>query len=253
MAYLRSEVVKLIKSWKGKNEKDGSFKEIIDIYNSLGVRNLPRRVKMTYTMSWCACTWSALAIKLGYTEIMPIEISCGKLISKAKKLGIWVEEDGYVPNLGDGVLYDWGDSGKGDNTGWPDHIGTVIEVNEAGGYFLVMEGNYDNAVKQRKVSINSKNIRGFITPKYDAEPVSTTTSTTIKPEDTEMKQIKKGSKGKAVKVWQAIIGVEIDGSFGSKTKEATIAFQKKAFPGQEDEWDGVVGPKTWKAGLESVK
>ena len=86
---------------------------------------------------------------------------------------------------------------------------------------------------------------------YDVEGVVKTITT--KASDTKMKQIKKGSKGKAVKVWQAILGVDIDGSFGPKTKEATIAFQKKAFPKDEAEWDGVVGEKTWKAGLESVK
>lgn len=256
MACYRSEVVKLINSWEGLNEADGSFVAIIDTYNSLGASKLPRRIKMKYDWSWCACTWSALAIKLGYTNIMPIEISCGKLVDKAKKLGIWVENDNYIPNLGDGVLYDWEDTGKGDNTGWPDHIGTVVEVNITDGYFMVMEGNYDNAVKKRKVLINGKNIRGFITPKYDPEPVSMPTSSTIKPEETEMKQIKKGSKGKAVRVWQSILGYtgnDIDGKFGPGTKADTIAFQKKAFPNEPDEWDGVVGSKTWKAGLESVK
>lgn len=77
-------------------------------------------------------------------------------------------------------------------------------------------------------------------------------TTTMKPEDTKMKQIKKGSKGKAVRVWQAIIGVDIDGSFGGKTKAATIEFQKKAFPKDESKWDGIVGDETWKAGLKSV-
>lgn len=86
---------------------------------------------------------------------------------------------------------------------------------------------------------------------YDVTDVPMTITT--KASDTKMKQIKKGSKGKAVKVWQAILGVDIDGSFGPKTKEATIAFQKKAFPKDEAEWDGVVGEQTWKAGLESVK
>ena len=88
---------------------------------------------------------------------------------------------------------------------------------------------------------------------YDVTDVPKKVTTTTKASDTKMKQIKKGSKGKAVKVWQAIIGVDIDGSFGAKTKEATLAFQKKAFPNDKDEWDGVVGEKTWKAGLESIK
>ena len=69
-----------------------------------------------------------------------------------------------------------------------------------------------------------------------------------------MPTIKLGSEGKAVKVWQAIVGADIDGDFGPKTEAATIAFQKKAFPGKanEKEWDGIVGTKTWKAGLESL-
>ena len=85
---------------------------------------------------------------------------------------------------------------------------------------------------------------------YDVTNVTTPT----KASDVKMKQIKRGSKGKAVKVWQAILGnVDIDGSFGPKTEAATLAFQKKAFPTQSTEWNGVVNEKTWKAGLESVK
>jgi len=170
MKYLRSEVVKLINSWIGKNEKDGSYKSIIDIYNSF-TGDLPRGIKMSPAWAWCACTWSALAIKLGYTSIMPIEISCAQLIDKAKSMGCWQENDCYIANPGDAVLYDWDDSGSGDSKGWPDHVGTI--VNRASGYYTVVEGNHDNAVKVRTLSINGKYIRGFITPKYDPEPTPT--------------------------------------------------------------------------------
>lgn len=88
---------------------------------------------------------------------------------------------------------------------------------------------------------------------YDVTDVPKKVTTTTKASDTKMKTIKRGSKGKAVKVWQAIIGAEIDGSFGPDTEAATLAFQKKAFPKQPAEWDKVVGEKTWKAGLESIK
>lgn len=167
--YMRSRdaVVNLVKSWNGKNEADGSYKSIIDIYNSYKGQ-LPRGIKMDYSWPWCACTWSALAIALGYTDIMPIEISCGLLIEKAKEMRVWVENDDYVPLPGDAVLYDWDDNGVGDNTGWPDHIGTVTYVNREAGYFEVFEGNCANAVKKRTVSINGKFIRGFITPRYMA-------------------------------------------------------------------------------------
>lgn len=162
----RKAVADLAESWVGKNEKDGSHKSIIDIYNSHSP--LPRGIKMQYNWSWCACTWSALAIRLGYTDIMPIEISCGYLIDAAKKKGIWVENDAYIPDIGDAVLYDWDDKGSGDNTGWPDHVGTVTYVNRLAGYMVVTEGNYSDSVKKRTVSLNGKYIRGFIVPKYDA-------------------------------------------------------------------------------------
>lgn len=169
----RNEMVQLATSWLGKNEKDGSFKMIIDIYN--GHNPKARGITMLYNWAWCACTWSALAIKLGYTDIIPIEISCGELIEAAKKMGCWNESDSYVPLPGDAVLYDWDDNGKGDNLGWPDHVGIVDYCNPDSGYFTVIEGNYSNSVKKRTVSINGKFIRGFITPKYDAEPAVSTT------------------------------------------------------------------------------
>ena len=63
-----------------------------------------------------------------------------------------------------------------------------------------------------------------------------------------MPTIKKGSRGKAVKIWQVIVGVEVDGIFGPDTDRATKVFQ-------DDHGlyiDGIVGKNTWKAGLESV-
>lgn len=163
---LRMEVVKLAVSWIGKKEADGTHKEIIDIYNSYKGK-LPRGIKMTYTAPWCACTWSALAIKLGYTDIMPIEISCGELIKKAKEMGIWKESDDYTALPGDAILYDWDDDGIGDNTGWPDHVGVIEKVSN--GVFTVIEGNKNDVVGRRRIPINGKYIRGFITPNYDAD------------------------------------------------------------------------------------
>lgn len=166
--YSRQAVVDLVESWVGKKEADGSYKSIIDIYNSF-TGKFPRNTKMEYGWAWCACTWSALAIALKYTPIMPIEISCFYLIEQAKKMGVWEENDAHIPKLGEAVLYDWDDNGAGDNTGNPEHVGTVTYVNAASGYFVVTEGNYGNAVKKRTVSINGRYIRGFIAPKYDSD------------------------------------------------------------------------------------
>lgn len=59
----------------------------------------------------------------------------------------------------------------------------------------------------------------------------------------------KGSKGTAVKVWQAIIGVKVDGKFGNDTLTATKAYQKRNVLVV----DGIVGAKSWESGLNSLK
>ena len=61
-------------------------------------------------------------------------------------------------------MYDWDDNGNGDNTGWPDHVGIVTEVN--GNTFKVIEGNKNDAVEYRTMTVNGKFIRGYITPKF---------------------------------------------------------------------------------------
>lgn len=161
----RSAVVTLARSWIGKNEADGSHKTIIDIYNTYMPH--PRGYALKYTDAWCAGMVSALAIKLGYTDIIPVECSCYYMIEQAKKMGIWQENDAYVPSPADFILYDWDDSGKGDNTGNPDHIGTVESV--SGNTITVIEGNYSNSVKRRSLQVNGRYVRGYITPKYDAD------------------------------------------------------------------------------------
>lgn len=160
-----NEIISFLKSWEGKKESDNSYLEIINIYNS--AKPLPRNYKLKKTDNWCAATISAAAIKLGYTDIIPIECSCGKMVEKAQKMGIWQENDAYFPNPGDLILYDWQDNGKGDNKGWPDHIGMVISVND--GKISVIEGNYQDSVKVRTIPVNGKYIRGYITPHYDAD------------------------------------------------------------------------------------
>lgn len=67
-------------------------------------------------------------------------------------------------------------------------------------------------------------------------------------EDYNMKTIKKGSKGNAVKVWQIIIGAAVDGNFGSGTESMT-----KTWQGNHGlTADGIVGKMSWKAGLEAL-
>lgn len=159
---IREQVVAIAKAWLGCKESNGTHKQIIDVYNAH--KPLARGYAVKYTDAWCATYASAVAIKAGLTDIIPTECSCSKLIELAKKLGIWVENDAYIPEAGDFVEYDWDDNGVGDNTGNPDHIGMVVSV--SGKTITVIEGNKNNAVEYREIAVNGKYIRGFIAPNY---------------------------------------------------------------------------------------
>ena len=158
----RQHLVDCAQQWLGCNEADGSHKQIIDIYNSH--TPLARGYKLKYTDSWCAAMVSAAAIAAGYTDKIPTECSCGQMVSLFAKAGRWVEDDAYVPSTGDIIFYDWDDIGTGDNTGWPDHVGIVVSVQD--GAIKAIEGNKDNVVGYRTIAVNGKGIRGYGAPDY---------------------------------------------------------------------------------------
>jgi len=146
--------------WLGTKEGSREHSEILRIYN--GIRPLPRGYAMKAKDPWCAAFVSAAAVQAGAEDRYPLECSCSKIIELAKSRGIWVENDGFVPLVGDWVLYDWQAKADGDDTGSPDHIGVVIAVEQ--GEILAVEGNYDNAVKLRRFPIDWEKLRGFVSP-----------------------------------------------------------------------------------------
>ena len=113
------------------------------------------------------------------------------MIALFKALGEWVESDNRTPNPGEIIFYDWNDTGKGDNAGWPDHVGIVEKV--SGGKIIVIEGNYSNAVKRRTLTVNGRYIRGYGVPKYDKE--STTTQAATKSVEAVAKEVLAGKWG----------------------------------------------------------
>lgn len=175
MVKYASKVVKKAQSWIGRKESDGTHKLIIDIYNSH--KPLARGYKVKYTDEWCATFVSAVAIECGFTGIIPTECGCGQMIALFKELGCWIENDAYVPDPGDIIFYDWEDDGKGDNTGWPNHVGIVEKVVD--GTITVIEGNYNEKVQRRSIKVNGKYIRGYGAPEYDAEAVTVTPSKSV--------------------------------------------------------------------------
>lgn len=161
------KVLNQARAWLGANEGDGSHRKIIDTYNSH--KPLAQGYKMSYTESWCATFISAVAIACGCTDIIPTECSCQRQVNLFKNLGEWQEDENYTPNPGDIIYYDWQDSGKGDNTGWADHVGIVENVSD--GIITVIEGNYNNMVGRRVIAVNGRYIRGYGCPRYEKENI----------------------------------------------------------------------------------
>ena len=155
---LRQKVVDNMLAWLGSASHD----EILKIYNGQG--DLPRGYDVKSWDSWCATAVSAAFIKAGLTNIAPTECSCYYMIEEYKKLGRWEENDAYRPSTGDIIMYDWQDGGSGDNQGTPDHVGIVVSV--SGSTITIIEGNNNNAVGYRTISVNDKGIRGYCLPDY---------------------------------------------------------------------------------------
>lgn len=158
----RKLLVDTAKSYIGYSEASGKHKQIIDIYNAK--TPLPRNYRVTYTDAWCATFVSAMAIKCGMANIIPRECSCFYQVEQFQKMERWQENDGYIPKPGDIIYYDWQDNGVGDNTGVPDHVGIVEYVSE--GSICVIEGNKNDSVERRYITVNARNIRGYGLPNF---------------------------------------------------------------------------------------
>lgn len=237
--------VKQAQKWLGLRKDNGTYKIILDTYNNH--TPLPRGYRVKTSDQWCATFVSACAIASGYD--IPLECSCQKMIEGFKNRGGWIENDNYIPAPGAVIFYDWDDDGKGDDTGWADHVGIVESCN--GKTIVVIEGNKGGAVARRTIAVGARYIRGFglgiPKPEQITEPIKEKEPVNYL-RGLVMPELKEGSTGKVVKVWQAIIGTSVDGKFGPQTLKKTKAFQKSNGLSQ----DGIVGPKTWTAGLRSV-
>lgn len=191
-----------------------------------------------------------------------------------------MESDAYVPTMGDIIMYDWNDSGRGDNTGEADHVGLIVSV--ANGYITVIEGNKSNAVGTRTLKVNGRYIRGFCLPDY-ASKASDSSGTTNWAKDLQTALnnaygLNLAVDGKVLaKTKQAIdhhylwyyakdpivnahvswlqnalyhlgYDIDVDGSFGPATEKTLKAFQKK----EGIDVDGYAGVQTHLALLKKL-
>ena len=215
MSCTREKFVAQARAWLGLKESDGSHKKIIDIYNS----HKPLAVGYTlkYTDAWCSGFVSAVAIACDATDIVPTEVGCGRHIALFQKMGIWVENDAYVPEFGDIIFYYWSDTGSGDRTNGASHVGIVEKVD--GSTITVIEGNYSNAVKRRTIQVNGRYIRGFGIPKFDeAEGETSVESSEVKPAPAEPSY----SLDRFIRDVQLVTGATVDGDAGTQTMSKTV-------------------------------
>lgn len=156
------DILNLLSSWVGFNEKNGTHKFIIDIYNTLNP--LPRGYKMKYNDAWCAAGLSSAAIATGMSDLIGAECGCEQFVKMYKERGIWNENGTIVPLRGWVILYNWDDNTQ-PNDGRSDHIGIVENVKD--GKIIVIECNYSNSVSRHTIPISWGNIRGYGMIPYD--------------------------------------------------------------------------------------
>lgn len=152
------DIVIQAREWLGLNETDGSFKYLIDLYNS--DYPIPRGYKAKYTSEWCAIFVTDVAIKCHATDLIGKECSVPKFMAMFKKNGIWVGKTN-TPDIGDIVIFDWDGNKDGD------HIGIVEEI--IGNTVISIEGNFSEAVRRRSFNKNWNCIVGYARPKYDTK------------------------------------------------------------------------------------
>lgn len=161
---IRQKVADTALSLLGIKEGTAEYLErIVGVYNGQG--KLPRGHELTATDPSCAATVTVIGIMLGISHIILSECSCSKMIELYKALGLWVEDDAHVPELGDIIMYAWS-AKSGENLLPPDHTGMVVK--QVGKKLYILEGNYDNQVKLREIPIEYIKTRGFCKPDYAA-------------------------------------------------------------------------------------
>ena len=163
---LRAKVVEAAQNWVTIQRGDSKHKEMLAVYNNH--KPLPRGYAVQIKDAYCATFTSACWIKAGVDSVTVLECSVPKMVALAQEKGIWKEDDKFVPQPGDAVIYDWEDGpnyATTDNKAYPDHVGIVESV--AGNYINVIEGNKSGgAAGRRKLAVNGRYIRGFVLPDY---------------------------------------------------------------------------------------
>ena len=243
------KVVDIAMKYLGCEQGSAKQKKLIKIFNTVK----PHGYTASWRDPWCCEAWSAWQIEAGNTgKEVPLSANCKQIIEDAKKLGIWVEKDSTVPEIGWGILYDWDDNGKGEDTAAADHIGLVYAVDSK--WIYVIEGNKgtESVCGKRAVQIDGRFIRGFIAPKYKKN--------VYKPSEPykgklPIGTVKKGSTGTDVKRLKSFLNWYENAGLNpknDKSKEKTEAAIKKFEKKNGIVQDGIFGSICLKKAQEIV-
>lgn len=242
----RNAVCSQARAWLGLKESDGSYREIIDLYNE---HRLPGTYKMMYVDPWCAAFVSAVGMACEQSCILP-HVNCDGMIAAYQAQGRFVRNPSYNPAPGDLIFYDW------DGNSRTDHVGIVFSVQDR--EITVIEGNRSDAVMHRTITRGDGSIYGYAVPAYGTEaaepPEEEPPAET--PKNDGLPTLKRGDKGWAVKSAQGILIAHrfscgpdgADGDFGKNTEGAVLNFQRKYLLTP----DGIIGPATWTVLLTGV-
>lgn len=212
--------------YTGIREKSTWHLELLALYNR--IEPLPRQHKAVPADSWCAIFLNGIAWAMGFRS-WPWECSCTRIMQEAKRRGIWREGWTVMPKLGDWIIYDWG------NNGTMDHIGAVCAI--AGNQIWVVEGNYDNGVKIRRITVGDGYVEGSVALDF-GELVEMPVE--------RVDVLRPGDKGETVRKLQFTLHAAgyyhgiLDGEYGQRTTEAVELFQ---YTNGLDP-DGLAGPIT---------
>lgn len=208
---------------------------------------------MPGTYAWCANYVSEV---LRYVGITMYDLSCTRMQRKMKASAEWDEPDDDHPIAGDILFFDW--DHKQEELPL-DHVGIV--TNYANGTITYVNGNGNDSfrVTRQKMSINNPSIEYWMrfigdekdnaTPKEDATPTPAKTETCM----VELEVVTFGRKSPSTETMQNLLVdvgyvLEVDGIYGSQTKEALEDFQRS----NNLVVDGICGAKTWKALIEAI-
>jgi peptidoglycan hydrolase-like protein with peptidoglycan-binding domain len=169
-------------------------------------------------------------IKAGTGTLKPCNCDCSSLVrqciieASGKDPGNFTTTNEALYLVASGLFEDKKDYTSNMNL----FIGDVLVTKKKGHTVVVVEGNS---------KINLAKNDNIVSDQKRGNKMTITVPT-----------IKLGSTGKAVNIWQAIIGVDVTGEFDTVTLAMTKSYQKA----NGLDVDGIVGKNTWNAGFKGL-